>query len=145
MQIARLFSQASLKSSIGINRVSNELFDNSVSGRYAKAIFSAAGSSGSLDDVERDFKALNDGIKKDNQMAILLKDPSLNNMHRVSLINSFINDKCSLLVSRFISLLADNNRLELLPGITMLVLHAFDSLNSPSVATITSASVWIHF
>lgn len=113
-----------------------------VQGRYASALFQAALKTKSTDQVSRDVGALASLLAKEPRVLAFLRDPLVPKTAKLQCLPDMLQNP-SALVKNTLAVLADNNRLGLLPS----VLAGFNSLKNDHLnvllVTITSAQVFI--
>merc|ERR1719461_2163659 len=84
-----------------------------VEGRYAHALFAAAGKSKQLDKVESELNQVKDLLNKNDTLSGYCKDPTVNKMEKHDVVIQVLKDnKFSDLTVDFIGILAENNRLK---------------------------------
>lgn len=89
---------------------------HSLAYRYALSLASAARKLDRLEGVSNSLRQLQDIF--DDRLVSLMKNPTLNRQHKLELLRQIVtSSEQTPLISRFFAVLADNNRLGLLPQI----------------------------
>ncbi|KAI9215076.1 hypothetical protein DS838_000062 [Geotrichum bryndzae] len=110
-------------------------------GSYATALYSAASKSSTLPSTESALSALKDLVKNDAKLPVILENPALSTEDKKTVISTLSSAiKADSTVSNFLSLLAENNRLSLIPSIVEKFETLTNAANGVVEATITSAS-----
>ena len=89
---------------------------------YARAAYDIASTNGAVDQWS-DMLGFCAAVEHDSAMQAALDNPSLNKQQRAGLFNEVCGDKLNQQGQNFIKLLAENDRLELLPEIAALYQH----------------------
>jgi len=90
---------------------------NKAAKRYAKALFELAESQQQLNEVHKDLQAVDTAIKNNSELKSLLTNPTLTNNHKAKIVNKIFSGKLNNLTEKFIHLLGNKGRLDLLPDI----------------------------
>jgi F-type H+-transporting ATPase subunit delta len=90
---------------------------NKAAKRYAKALFELAIEQQKLDEVHSDLQAINSAIQNNNELKSLLTNPTLTNQEKAKIVNRIFTGKLNALTEKFIHLLGEKGRLDLLPEI----------------------------
>ncbi|XP_074657838.1 ATP synthase subunit O, mitochondrial-like [Tubulanus polymorphus] len=98
-----------------------------VEGRYAHALYSAASKEKQLDNVEKDFKSLQDLLKSSKPLEDYLLNPTLPKPEKAATITSILNaNKCSKVTINFFTALTENGRLKKMKA----VMNAYNRIMS---------------
>jgi F-type H+-transporting ATPase subunit O len=96
-------------------------------GTYATALFTASAKESSIDKTFNSVEKLNTAIKQDSKLAAILANPALSADSRKQVISTVSSTlKLEPIVSNLLTVLSENNRLELFPAIA----KQFNVLNS---------------
>lgn len=112
---------------------------NSLEGRYATALFTAASKKGNLQEVEREVSQLKAWLTESR--ASILSSPAYDSSQKLSLVQLATKNLSDGLFTRFLQVVHENKRFELLPAI-MSVFSKLSEISRGAVAvTVTSHEV----
>jgi F-type H+-transporting ATPase subunit delta len=108
--------------------------------RYAGALFELASADKAVDAVANDVRALAQLLYTDPTISTIVKDPRLNRTQLIKLAQTLAQSlNAHKLTGKFLSLVADNRRLNLLAPITQAFLTELGTRNSEHSATVRTA------
>ncbi|EDO17696.1 hypothetical protein Kpol_1004p74 [Vanderwaltozyma polyspora DSM 70294] len=110
-------------------------------GTYATALFTAASRETSIDSANKSLTKLRETLQVDPKLNEILGNPALSSGERKVVVNELIKSESGLdaTVSNFLKVLAENNRLDLLPKVTSQFSVLADAYNGLIQATVTSS------
>ncbi|KAG0673096.1 ATP synthase F0 subcomplex subunit OSCP atp5 [Pichia californica] len=109
-------------------------------GTYATALFTAAAKDSSVDKTYSSIEKLNNAIKEDKKLGSILSNPSLSFDSRKQVISTVVSTlKLEPIVLNLLTVLSENNRLELFPSIAKQFSILNSAYNGVVEATIVSA------
>ncbi|KAK9479278.1 Mob1/phocein [Lipomyces japonicus] len=112
-----------------------------VDGTYASALYTAAAKEKSLDGTSKALVALGDIITKDKDLTGILSNPALSSADKKVVVEALSKSiPSSATVSNLLGVLAENNRLSLLPEIVAKFSTLIAAYKGEIEATITSAA-----
>lgn len=88
-----------------------------VAKRYAKALFALASEEKLLDKTEADINLLAQVQKSDEQLAVFLSNPLINEKEKLSALQSGLDGKVQPMTLNFLALLAEKRRIAHLPDV----------------------------
>lgn len=87
-------------------------------GSYASALYSASAKSSSIDATEKSLNTLKDLLQQDKDLTKILSNPALSGSDKKTVVEAIISAaSADKTVSNFLNLLAENNRLAILPDV----------------------------
>jgi len=88
-------------------------------GRYATALYSAASKKGKLADVEKDLSTINSTLKTDSKFRDFLQNPLIPINEKKTILQKALSEKIKVseLTLSLLGVMAENNRLKLLPHV----------------------------
>ncbi|QGN15440.1 ATP synthase subunit 5 [Kluyveromyces marxianus] len=109
-------------------------------GTYATALFTAASKTTSIESAASSLNALKETVSKDAKLATILENPALSAEDR-AVVADTLSKKINLdqSVQNLLKVLAENNRLSLLPDVTAQFSKLTDAYNGLIQATVTTA------
>lgn len=111
-----------------------------IHGRYALALFEAGAKQGDLDKIDADLKQINQLSEANKMFKQFLQDPSVPKMEKLTSLNEILKAmKVSETTSSLFEVLADNNRLNLVPKIAGTFEEIIASARGQIKAVVTTA------
>lgn len=109
-------------------------------GTYATALFTAASKTTSIESAASSLNALKETVSKDAKLATILENPALSAEDR-AVVADTLSKKVNLdqSVQNLLKVLAENNRLSLLPDVSAQFSKLTDAYNGLIQATVTTA------
>ncbi len=109
-------------------------------GTYATALFTAASKTTSIESAASSLNALKETVSKDAKLATILENPALSAEDR-AVVADTLSKKINLdqSVQNLLKVLAENNRLSLLPDVSAQFSKLTDAYNGLIQATVTTA------
>lgn len=87
-------------------------------GSYASALYSASAKASSVDATEKSLNTLKDLLAQDKDLTKILSNPALSSKDKKTVVETISSAaSADKTVSNFLTLLADNNRLSILPDV----------------------------
>lgn len=109
-------------------------------GTYATALFTAAAKESSIDKASASIEKLNNAIKEDPKLNLILSNPSLSFDSRKQVISTIVSTlRLEPIVSNLLTVLSENNRLELFSSIAKQFSVLNSAYNGIVEATVISA------
>lgn len=109
-------------------------------GTYATALFTAAAKESSIDKASASVEKLNNAIKEDSKLNLILSNPSLSFDSRKQVISTIVSTlRLEPIVSNLLTVLSENNRLELFSSIAKQFSVLNSAYNGIVEATVISA------
>lgn len=109
-------------------------------GTYATALFTAVSKTTSIESAASSLNALKETVSKDAKLATILENPALSAEDR-AVVADTLSKKINLdqSVQNLLKVLAENNRLSLLPDVSAQFSKLTDAYNGLIQATVTTA------
>ncbi|KXJ97150.1 ATP synthase subunit 5 [Microdochium bolleyi] len=113
-----------------------------VDGTYASALYTAAVKTSSVDPTAKALTTLGQALEKDTRLAAILTTPTLSDADKTAIIGELQKSSgvSNETVKNFLSTLAENNRLGLLPGIVEKYAQIMSAARGEVELKITSAA-----
>lgn len=111
-----------------------------LSGRYAKAAFELAAKDKVLDKVAKDLRALADLTKSSEDFQNFIENPILSSRAQNAVLETLLTKiKAQALTKKFITVLVDNNRIDILSEVTTAYEELIKEHNGEITAQVVSA------
>ncbi len=108
--------------------------------RYAKALIDLAEERGELSSVHGDINVLNDSLKSNRDLWLLLKSPIVTTDKKLAVIKGVFGDIFSGTTSAFVDLITKKRRETYLPEIAVSFLDQYKQRNAITSAKLTTAT-----
>ncbi|KAK7207453.1 ATP synthase delta subunit-domain-containing protein [Myxozyma melibiosi] len=136
---SRVFAARSYASKAAVTTPPVQLFG--VDGTYASALYTASAKESALDATAKGLTSLKTALSKEPAYAGILSNPALSAADKATVVESLSKSvKSAPAVTNLLSVLADNNRLGLLPSIISNYETLMRAYKGEVEATVTSAA-----
>ncbi len=109
------------------------------SGRYTRALFELAKESGCLQEIDAGLHALVKTLREQPKICLLIANPTLTQDQKVDLALKTLTDGRAGLLERFLRVLIDKKRFEILPEIQKLFHESFEKTKGVQEVEMISA------
>jgi F-type H+-transporting ATPase subunit delta len=107
--------------------------------RYAKALLDLALEQKQEEAVNRDMALITQSLQESKDLKALLLNPTYQAVHKKNILDEIFGQKIHHLSIRLFSVLADNNRMELLPAVAEAYTNLYNEAKGIIKATVTTA------
>ncbi|AQZ17543.1 ATP5 (YDR298C) [Zygosaccharomyces parabailii] len=132
----RIFTRSLATASKGV-KPPVQLFG--LDGTYATALFTAASKNTSIQSASSSLSSLSKLIEADPKLKEIVTNPSLPSQDRTVIVDTLCTEKLDGTVANLLKVLAENNRLDILPKISTQFTVLTDAYNGLVKATVISA------
>lgn len=132
----RIFTRSLATASKGV-KPPVQLFG--LDGTYATALFTAASKNTSIQSASSSLGSLSKLIESDPKLKEIVTNPSLPSQDRTVIVDTLCTEKLDGTVANLLKVLAENNRLDILPKISTQFTVLTDAYNGLVKATVISA------
>ncbi|SJM87873.1 probable ATP synthase subunit 5, mitochondrial [Zygosaccharomyces bailii] len=132
----RIFTRSLATASKGV-KPPVQLFG--LDGTYATALFTAASKNTSIQSASSSLSGLSKLIESDPKLKEIVTNPSLPSQDRTVIVDTLCTEKLDGTVANLLKVLAENNRLDILPKISTQFTVLTDAYNGLVKATVISA------
>ncbi|EMR01816.1 ATP synthase F1 subunit delta [Cesiribacter andamanensis] len=101
--------------------------ESRVASRYAKSLLDLAVERGELEAVQQDMQLLHTTIRQNRQFELLLTNPIIRSDKKKAVLTALFRGKISLMTGKFLEIISNKNREDVLPGIAAEFLRQYRS------------------